>query len=84
MPNDREKLIIKLKGFDAAHYRRTEAYARQIEKLCNLAASEYASLAGTVSARPKQAVQLRRLPTDQESSSAGNAGISEEDTGRYS
>lgn len=48
MPNDREKLIIKLKGFDAAHYRRTEAYARQIEKLCNLAASEYASLAGTL------------------------------------
>ena len=43
MPNDREKLIIKLKGFDAAHYRRTEAYSRQIEKLCNLAASEYAS-----------------------------------------
>lgn len=48
MPNDREKLIIKLKGFDAAHYRRTEAYVRQIEKLCNLAASEYASLAGTL------------------------------------
>ena len=48
MPNDREKLIIKLKGFDAAHYRRTDAYARQIEKLCNLAASEYASLAGTL------------------------------------
>ena len=48
MPNDREKLIIKLKGFDAAHYRRTEAYARQIEKLCDLAASEYASLAGTL------------------------------------
>lgn len=48
MPNDREKLIIKLKGFDAAHYRRTEVYARQIEKLCNLAASEYASLAGTL------------------------------------
>ena len=48
MPNDREKLIIKLKGFDAAHYRRTEAYSRQIEKLCNLAASEYASLAGTL------------------------------------
>lgn len=48
MPNDREKLIIKLKGFDAAHYRRTEAYVRQIENLCNLAASEYASLAGTL------------------------------------
>ena len=48
MPNDREKLIIKLKGFDAAHYRRTESYARQIEKLCNLAASEYASLVGTL------------------------------------
>ncbi len=48
MPDNREKIILKLKGFDAAHYRRTEGYARQIDKLCNIAANEYASLAGTL------------------------------------
>jgi len=48
MPNKREKIILQLKGFDAAHYRRTEAYARQIDKLCSLAAADYASLAGTL------------------------------------
>jgi hypothetical protein len=48
MPNNREKLILQLKGFDAAHYRRTEGYARQIDRLCSMAANEYASLAGTL------------------------------------
>ena len=48
MPNRREKIILQLKGFDAQHYRRTEAYARQIDRLCSSAASEYASLAGTL------------------------------------
>lgn len=48
MPSDSEKLILQLKGFDAAHYRRTEAYAQQIDRLCRSAASEYAALAGTL------------------------------------
>lgn len=48
MPNKREKVILQLKGFDAAHYRRTEAYARQIDRLCSMAATEYANLAGTL------------------------------------
>ena len=48
MPNRREKIILQLKGFDAQHYRRTEAYARQIDRLCSSAANEYASLAGTL------------------------------------
>lgn len=48
MPNNREKVILQLKGFDAAHYRRTEGYARQIDRLCSMAANEYASLAGTL------------------------------------
>lgn len=48
MPNERDKLILKLKGFDAAHYRRTEGYARQIDKLCRAASDEYAELAGTL------------------------------------
>ena len=39
---------MQLKGFDAQHYRRTEAYARQIDRLCSSAANEYASLAGTL------------------------------------
>ncbi len=48
MPNDRERLILQLKGFDAAHYRRTEGYARQIDRLCRAASDEYAALAGTL------------------------------------
>ena len=48
MPKDRKKIIAKIQGFDAAHYRRTEGYARQIDRLCSLAASEYASLACTL------------------------------------
>ena len=48
MPNQREKIILQLKGFDAAHYKRTEAYARQIDRLCNIAARDYAQLAGTL------------------------------------
>ena len=48
MPNEREKIILQLKGFDAAHYRRTELYARQIDRLCREASDEYASLAGTL------------------------------------
>lgn len=39
---------MQLKGFDSAHYRRTEGYARQIDRLCSMAATEYASLAGTL------------------------------------
>ncbi len=39
---------MQLKGFDAAHYRRTEGYARQIDKLCRAASDEYAELAGTL------------------------------------
>ena len=39
---------MQLRGFDSAHYRRTEAYARQIDRLCSMAATEYASLAGTL------------------------------------
>lgn len=39
---------MQLKGFDAAHYRRTEGYARQIDRLCRAASDEYAALAGTL------------------------------------
>lgn len=41
---DRNQLIAKLQGFDAAHYARTERYARQIDRLCDAAAKEYAEL----------------------------------------
>lgn len=42
--SDRNTLLVKLQGFDAAHYARTERYARQIEQLCDAAAKEYAQL----------------------------------------
>lgn len=40
--------MVQLRGFDAAHYRRTESYARQIDHLCRTASQEYAALAGTL------------------------------------
>lgn len=40
--------MVQLRGFDAAHYRRTEGYARQIDQLCRTASNEYAALAGTL------------------------------------
>ncbi len=48
MPTERDILILQIKGFDAAHYRRTEQYTRQVDRLCQQAAGEYASLAGTL------------------------------------
>lgn len=48
MPNEREKIVLQLKGFDAAHYKRTEGYARQIDRLCRAASDEYAALAGSL------------------------------------
>lgn len=43
------QLIIQLRGFDAKHYIRTERYAKQVAKLYQTAADEFASLAGKVS-----------------------------------
>ena len=40
------QLIIQLRGFDAKHYTRTERYAKQVAKLYQTAADEFASLAG--------------------------------------
>lgn len=48
MPTERDIIILQIKGFDAAHYRRTEQYTRQIDSICQQAAGEYASLAGTL------------------------------------
>lgn len=41
--------IIQLRGFDARHYTRTERYAKQVAKLYQTAADEFASLAGKIS-----------------------------------
>lgn len=42
------QLIIQLRGFDAKHYIRTERYAKQVAKLYQTAADEFASLAGKI------------------------------------
>lgn len=48
MPKENH-LIIQLRGFDARHYTRTERYAKQVAKLYQTAADEFASLAGKIS-----------------------------------
>lgn len=47
MPKENQ-LIIQLRGFDAKHYTRTERYTKQVAKLYQTAADEFASLAGKV------------------------------------
>lgn len=42
------QLIIQLRGFDAKHYTRTERYAKQVAKLYQTAADEFASLTGKI------------------------------------
>lgn len=46
--NERERLIIQLRGFDSEHYARSDKYARQVDALTKSAADEYAQLAGTL------------------------------------
>lgn len=49
MPDYTEnRLIVRLRGFDAQHYSRTKRYARQIERLYNTACDEIAAAAGRV------------------------------------
>lgn len=49
MPDYTEnRLIVRLRGFDAAHYARTTRYARQVERLYNTACNEIAAVAGRI------------------------------------
>lgn len=49
MPDYTEnRLIVRLRGFDAAHYARTTRYARQVERLYNTACDEIAAAAGRI------------------------------------
>lgn len=49
MPDYTEnRLIVRLRGFDAAHYARTTRYARQVERLYNTACNEIAAAAGQI------------------------------------
>lgn len=49
MPDYTEnRLIVRLRGFDAQHYARTKRYARQVERLYNTACSEIAAAAGRI------------------------------------
>lgn len=45
---DRRSLTIRIEGLDRKHYQATDRYARQIKRLYDEAAQEYASLAGTI------------------------------------
>lgn len=49
MPDYTEnRLIVRLRGFDARHYARTTRYARQVERLYNTACNEIAQAAGRI------------------------------------
>lgn len=49
MPDYTEnRLIVRLRGFDAQHYARTTRYARQVERLYNAACDEIAAAAGRI------------------------------------
>lgn len=49
MPDYTEnRLIVRLRGFDAKHYARTNRYARQVERLYNTACDEIAAAAGRI------------------------------------
>lgn len=49
MPDYTEnRLIVRLRGFDAQHYARTTRYARQVERLYNAACNEIAAAAGRI------------------------------------
>lgn len=45
---DRQSLTIRIQGLDRKHYQTTDRYARQVKRLYDEAAREYASLAGTI------------------------------------
>lgn len=50
MPDYTEnRLIVRLRGFDARHYAKTRQYARQVERLYNTACDEIARAAGRIS-----------------------------------
>jgi len=49
MPDYTEnRLIVRLRGFDARHYAKTRQYARQVERLYNSACDEIAQAAGRI------------------------------------
>lgn len=49
MPDYSEnRLIVRLRGFDARHYAKTRQYARQVERLYNTACDEIARAAGRI------------------------------------
>lgn len=45
---DRRSLTIRIEGLDRKHYQTTDRYARQVKRLYDEAAQEYASLADTI------------------------------------
>lgn len=45
---DRQSLTIRIQGLDRKHYQTTDRYARQVKRLYDEAAKDYAALAGTI------------------------------------
>lgn len=45
---DRQSVTIRIQGLDRKHYQATDRYARQVKRLYDEAAKDYASLAGTI------------------------------------
>lgn len=45
---DRRSLTIRIQGLDRKHYQTTDRYARQVKRLYDEAAKDYAALAGTI------------------------------------
>lgn len=56
------RLIIQLRGFDARHYKTTERYARQVDRLYNSACNELAHAANGVSVDPDKPFSFDDFP----------------------
>ena len=57
-----EKLIVQLRGFDAKHYRTTEKYAKQVERLYDTAVQEMATAASGVALGEDETFTFDRYP----------------------
>lgn len=57
-----EKLIVQLRGFDAKHYRTTERYAKQVERLYDTAVQEMATAASGLTLGEDETFTFDRYP----------------------
>ena len=57
-----EKIIVQLRGFDAKHYRTTERYAKQVERLYDTAVQEMATAASGLTLGEDETFTFDRYP----------------------